>query len=605
MQPSSPRCPWPRFRQQQQQQQQQKLYVPFLQQLLLLLLLIVCSSPCRALRHSFITENDRRSLIGPVGVPFGFAGGGRYELTVHDFELTLVGKNHNNDNNNDSNNAAVKGLTAGFFLHRFHNDAAYTKYFNGLQSNSTACAFDYFLDHNDDEDEETNDDLSMFAEVGDIASAEHGILLMMTPRVTKWKPQHPSIDYTFAVQEAGLYFLTYQICINLPNNNNKDAERAAALSLLSKHDVRSSFELDFHFLNVDPITGQFSYLTVGEMRLPFLFFFYSVSYLVCFICWIMNMRNIAQGGSGLLDAGRTATQQQQQQQLQQRPVIYPIHKLMAALLAFKFLSVFFESLRYHAIRITGHSELWSVAYYTISFVKGIFLFTVILLIGTGWSFVKPFLNVNEKRIIFSILVLQVINNLAIAVLSQETAGEQSFDRWNAILHLVDIICCCAVLLPIVWQVQALEKSLPQSSATNNHTAVTNNRMDEHDLPDEDEEQDLGLIGDATNEEEKTDVGKAQILSKLKIFRSFYLLVVAYIYLTRIILYLFATLLDYRHLWIRYAVVELVTLSFYVIVGILFRPMVENPYLSIRQEDDDRGEETGIALPTRKKGTFKA
>jgi len=257
------------------------------------------------------------------------------------------------------------------------------------------------------------------------------------------------------------------------------------------------------------------------------------------------------------------------------------------------MSVFFESLRYHAIRITGHAELWSVVYYGITFVKGIFLFTVILLIGTGWSFVKPFLNVNEKRIIFGILFLQVINNLAIAVLSHETAGERSFDRWNAILHLVDIICCCAVLLPIVWQVNSLEKSLPnrpsEAFASNNQTNDV--ALDEHDIPDDDVQDD-----ELPAESREQDQEKGQILSKLKLFQSFYLLVVGYIYLTRIIVYLFATLLDYQHLWMRYAMIELVTLAFYVTVGVLFRPMVENPYLSVK--DDDDGTE-GIALVSRK------
>jgi hypothetical protein len=65
-----------------------------------------------------------------------------------------------------------------------------------------------------------------------------------------------------------------------------------------------------------------------------------------------------------------------------------------------------------------------------------------------------------------------------------------------------------------------------------------------------------------------------------------MLVVSYIYITRIVVYLFATMLDYRHQWLRYFVVELVTLAFYVTVGMQFRPMSENPYLSIRKEDND-------------------
>ena len=545
-----------------------------------LCLLSTLSSQCVALRHSFTTENDPRTVIGPVGVPFGFASEGQYKLNVFDFELTTSRKDMSD---------LLSGVTAGFHLQRFPNEAAYTKFLNGLQSNVSLCSFEQFLDP----DDVMNDDQSVFDEVGSISSAEDGILLMMTPRTTKWKPAKPSIEYTFKVEEDGLYFLTYQVCLN-----HKDDQKSRPL--LTKNRFRSQFELDFHFLNV--VGGKPSYLTVGELQLPMLFFFFSLSYLICSICWIMNIQNIGQGGSGLFSSGDTGGG---------KPVVYPIHKLMAALLLFKFMSVLFESLRYHAIRITGHAELWSVVYYAITFVKGIFLFTVILLIGTGWSFVKPFLNVNEKRIVFSILVLQVVNNLAIAILSHETAGERSFDRWNAILHIVDIVCCCAVLLPIVWQVSALEKSLPNSSTNTGESSEDGKaRMDEYDIPDDDEAQDqMEQVQLSPYDEDEHDLAeKGQILSKLKLFRSFYLLVVAYIYLTRIIVYLFATLLDYRHLWIRYAIIELVTLAFYVVVGILFRPMVENPYLSVRQHDQDRrtgSDSTGIALPVRKKDPSKA
>jgi hypothetical protein len=103
-----------------------------------------------------------------------------------------------------------------------------------------------------------DDDSMVFEEVGEIESAEQGILLMMRPRQTKWKPNKPIIEYTIKNGEAGLYFLTYQVCAS--NNNNKQ--------------VRSSFELEFHFLNIDA-TGQPSYLPAGELHLPFLFFFFS------------------------------------------------------------------------------------------------------------------------------------------------------------------------------------------------------------------------------------------------------------------------------------------------------------------------------------------
>ena len=85
--------------------------------------------------------------------------------------------------------------------------------------------------------------------------------------------------------------------------------------------------------------------------------------------------------------------------------------------------------------------------------------------------------------------------------------------------------------------------------------------------------------------------RAAIVGKLKLFRLFYLLVIAYIYATRILIYMFATVLDYKHLYVRYAVVEMVTLCFYVTVGLLFRPRVEHVPLP----KDPTKEDEGIAL----------
>lgn len=316
--------------------------------------------------------------------------------------------------------------------------------------------------------------------------------------------------------EEGLYFLTYGIC------GSKNAS------------VISAFDLAFRFTNVDSF-GNESFLSAGEMKLPTMYFFFSFSYILCFGIWVKNILEIQKGNKSLFaDAG-------------DRPIVYDIHKLMGALILVKFFSVFFESIRYHAIEISGHAELWSVLYFAISFVRGFFLFAMILLIGTGWSFVKPFLNDREKKVILVVMMLQVLNNIAIVVLQQETEGENSFKKWTGLLHIVDILCCCAVLVPIVWQVNELEKSIESEDEA---VAVA------------DEEPVM-----ATGEKE-------QVLAKLKLFRTFYLVVVAYIYSTRILVYLFAALLDYRHLWLQSFVVEGVTLAFYVVVGLMFRPVTE-------------------------------
>eukprot|EP00536_Pseudo-nitzschia_multiseries_P006270 jgi/Psemu1/255259/estExt_Genewise1Plus.C_1300088 len=294
--------------------------------------------------------------------------------------------------------------------------------------------------------------------------------------------------------------------------------------------------------------GRVSYLSRGEMILPWMFFLFSLIYAVCL--YICGDASPPGGAIGLNNASES-------------PTIYPIHYLMGVLLALKFFSLLFESIRYHYLRVTGHAVFFSAVYYIFAFLKGMTLFTVILLIGSGWSFVKPFLSEREKKMIFGILVLQVVNNIALVVLTQETEGERAFDKWTAVLHLVDIICCCAVLIPIVWQVNQLEKNMEQNQHKDDETEP---------IPD------------------------ARLAAKLKLFRSFYLLVIGYVYMTRIVVYLFASQLNYKHTWMRIFVVEFVTIAFYCSVGYMFRPMVENPYTHIRRRRGDSGEGTEVEMP---------
>jgi hypothetical protein len=305
--------------------------------LLSLLSLMLFTSPVNATKHSFNAAMEKRSLIGPVGVPFGFLEGGHFELTVFDFELSIVRKKGDDVLSTDRDEDILKKVEAGFFLQRYKNEAAFEQHLEVLKANSSLCAFDYFRDVDDDSvfSVLSNDD--NFEEPKEIQSSANGILLSMKDQ-KKWKPATPTIEYTFKKGESGLYFLVYQVC---PPNAHVD--------------IRSTFELDFLFSNVDAF-GNESFLTAGEMRLPLIFFFFSISYLLCFMLWFTNIRGIqnmehfkslrgaSAGGSG---GGAHAP-------------VYAIHHLMTVLLLLKFLSIFFESIRYHAIRVSGHAEIWSV-----------------------------------------------------------------------------------------------------------------------------------------------------------------------------------------------------------------------------------------------------
>ncbi len=55
----------------------------------------------------------------------------------------------------------------------------------------------------------------------------------------------------------------------------------------------------------------------------------------------------------------------------------------------------------------GHPDGWNIAYYIFTFMRGILFFTVVVLVGTGWSYMKPLLAEKEKRILMIVIPLQV------------------------------------------------------------------------------------------------------------------------------------------------------------------------------------------------------
>lgn len=85
---------------------------------------------------------------------------------------------------------------------------------------------------------------------------------------------------------------------------------------------------------------------------------------------------------------------------------------------------------------------------------------------------------------------------------------------------------------------------------------------------------------------------ARVLSKLMLFRQFYIMVVSYIYFTRIIVYLLDATLPYKLIWLSDLSNEVATIAFYVACGLQFRPLASgaNPYFAL---DVDEVEMTRI------------
>lgn len=50
------------------------------------------------------------------------------------------------------------------------------------------------------------------------------------------------------------------------------------------------------------------------------------------------------------------------------------------------------------------------------------------------------------------VVLQVLANVAYIIIESTEEGSSEYYLWKEILFLVDLICCGAILFPVVWSV---------------------------------------------------------------------------------------------------------------------------------------------------------
>ncbi|CAM0903871.1 unnamed protein product [Alopecurus aequalis] len=261
------------------------------------------------------------------------------------------------------------------------------------------------------------------------------------------------------------------------------------------------------------------YLPVGLLPLPGIFAVASAVYFAFLAAWVFVC-------------------------VRQRATAERIHVVMGALLLFKALKLACAAEDSWYVERTGTGHGWDVAFYVFGFFKGVLLFTVIVLIGTGWSFLKPYLQERERNVVMIIIPLQVIENIASAMIGETGPAGRDWLAWNQIFLLVDVVCCCAVFFPIIWSIRNLREA------------------------------------------SKTDGKAARNLKKLTLFKQFYLVVVGYLYFTRIAVSAFAAVLSYRYQWVVNVSVEMASLAFYAFVFYNFQPVERNPYLYVADEEEE-------------------
>ncbi|XP_069333052.1 protein GPR107 isoform X4 [Eulemur rufifrons] len=277
-----------------------------------------------------------------------------------------------------------------------------------------------------------------------------------------------------------------------------------------------SFSLDIDITEKNPD----SYLSAGEIPLPKLYISMAFFFFLSGTIWIHILRK-------------------------RRNDVFKIHWLMAALPFTKSLSLVFHAIDYHYISSQGFPiEGWAVVYYITHLLKGALLFITIALIGTGWAFIKHILSDKDKKIFMIVIPLQVLANVAYIIIESTEEGTTEYGLWKDSLFLVDLLCCGAILFPVVWSIRHLQ----EASATDGKAAIN--------------------------------------LAKLKLFRHYYVLIVCYIYFTRIIAFLLKLAVPFQWKWLYQLLDEMATLVFFVLTGYKFRPASDNPYLQLSQEEDD-------------------
>ncbi|KAG9071090.1 hypothetical protein KI688_008633 [Linnemannia hyalina] len=211
------------------------------------------------------------------------------------------------------------------------------------------------------------------------------------------------------------------------------------------------------------------------------------------------------------------------------------------------------------------AEGWTVMYYIFAFLKGSLSILIITLIASGWMFIKPFLSQKDKKIILIIIPLQIISNVASTIENETAIGSINWAFWSQVFPLVDLISCIVILGVIVQ--------------TQRH------------------------LSEAAEAEGKVAENK----SKYKLWGSFYLVTVTYIYLTRILVQFMKVALPFQYVnWLVELLNEAITLGFYATIG----PYANNPYTLIDEDDLDNddiesgingGETHGLQTMSRREG----
>ncbi|KAF7143183.1 hypothetical protein RHSIM_Rhsim05G0008400 [Rhododendron simsii] len=261
------------------------------------------------------------------------------------------------------------------------------------------------------------------------------------------------------------------------------------------------------------------YLEVGRTQLPMIYFIFSVLYLPFLALWVYIC-------------------------FKNRSFVRKIHILMAILIVMKWLNLFFEAEDKHFIKVSGTPHGWDLWFYLFHCLRALLLLTVIMLIGTGWTILKPTLHANDKEILAMGVTIQVFASIAHVYTDEIGPSNRYYLFFTLVLLLVDLVGFAIVFVPTNSSIKTLKEAA------------------------------------------ETDGTAARDLGKMRLLRNFNGCVLVFWQL-KWSAWIYVSMVpedDCGLEWLIVTVEETVAVGFYVGMFYLFRPREQNEYFIVQDEE---------------------
>ena len=268
--------------------------------------------------------------------------------------------------------------------------------------------------------------------------------------------------------------------------------------------------------NVDS-AGHKNYASLGDRPLGSVYLLFCIYFVGLVVAWLRQM------------TGKS-------------PNAKRVHHIVLILLLVEAATFMIETFRQFRFAATGDRKEWDRFSYQVLALKGIRLaYAAAVLLGLGpmWSSAKAFLSDNDKIVLMCVLPLQVGVNVVIAVLGATSEDAWWWGQLLDVLRFVDVMCVLALLLPLVWSMRNLRE--------------------------------------AAEREPLHEAKAALALQRVRVFRAFYMVVIVYIYVTRVALRLAAESVPFDMAWVS-KLRELCAALLYMCICYAFKPgSACNPY----------------------------